>query len=47
VVLTHSHNEVEDGDKSTDGIRITSKHNVAEADIIVSGDMASSYSCEG
>jgi hypothetical protein len=46
VILSHSHNEVENRDERTDSIRITSEHQIAKADIIVRSDMTSRHPCE-
>lgn len=42
MVLLHAHDKVEDGDEGTDGVGISSQHDVAESNVIVGGDMASS-----
>lgn len=46
VVLPHSQDEVQDRDKRPDSVRITPQHDVAEADVIVCGDMARSHARE-
>lgn len=35
MILSHPHNKVENRHEGADGIRITSEHQIAEADIIV------------
>ena len=41
VILTHAEDEVQDGDKSTESIGVSLEHDVAEAHVVVGGDMAS------
>ena len=40
MVLAHSEDEVEDGDESADGVGVSSQHDIAEADVVVGGDVA-------
>ena len=47
VVLTHAHDEVEDGDKGADGVRIPAEHDVAKPDIVVGRDVACGDACKG
>lgn len=47
VVLPHAQDEVEDRHEGPDSVRISSEHDVAEADVIVSRHMASSNPGEG
>ena len=44
MVLTHSEDEVEDGDESADGVGVSSQHDIAEADVVVGRYMAGSDS---
>ena len=46
VVLPHPKDKVEDGDERSDRVRISSQHNVAEADVVVGCNMACSYARE-
>jgi hypothetical protein len=46
VVLAHSHDEIQNGDKGANGIRITLEHDVAETDIVISRNMAGCYPTE-
>ena len=47
MVLLHAHDEVENRDKGTDGIGISPKHDIAESDVVVGGNMACGHSGEG
>ena len=46
MILTHSHDEIENCDKCSTGIGISLQHNVAKADIVIGRNMASSDSTE-
>lgn len=46
VVLSHPENEVEDRNERPDSVRVSSKHDVAEANVVVGRDMAGGDSCE-
>ena len=46
MVLSHSHDKVENCDERPNRIGIASKHQIAETDIIVSRDMTSCDPCE-
>ena len=46
MVLAHSEDEVEDGDKDSDGIWVAPESEVAESDVVVSRDVACRYMCE-
>ena len=41
VVLPHSKNEIQNGDKRPDGIGVSAQHDVAETDVVVGGNVAS------
>lgn len=47
VVLPHAHDEIEDSDKCPNGIWVASEHDVAESNVVVSGDMAGGNTREG
>ena len=47
VVLSHTENEVENRDKCTGSVGISPEHDVAEPDIVVSGNMAGCHPGEG
>ena len=40
MVLTHSHDEVEDSHERPDSVWVSSEHDIAEADIVVGCNMA-------
>jgi hypothetical protein len=47
VISTHPDNEIEYRHKSANSVGITSKHDVAEPDIVKRRDMAGGDACEG
>lgn len=46
MVLAHTHDEVEDGDESADGVWIAPEHDVGKADVVVCRDVAGRYTGE-
>lgn len=47
MVLSHPHDEVEDGDEGANGVRVASKHKVTKADVIICGYMTGRYPRKG
>lgn len=46
MVLAHPHDEVQDGYKCTNRIRVASEHYVAESNVVKCGDMTCGYAGE-
>lgn len=42
MILAHAEDEVQDRDEGADSIRISSQHDIAEADVVISRNVAGS-----